>query len=71
MATATPDIRAKELDMFDAFCRRQIARIHKTLETQEKSRVQLAELRWRNQPDEMSARGRIGYKTLAELDGDE
>lgn len=71
MATAPPDTRAMQLDLFDAFCRRQLARIHKNLATQEKRRVQLQALRWREEPGEIRARGRIGYKTLAELDGDE
>ena len=71
MTTATPDRRAYELDTFDSFCRRQLARIHKTLATQEKSRIQLRALQWHDQPDEMRARGRSGYKTLSELDGDE
>lgn len=66
--TATPDRRAYELDTFDAFCRRQLARIHKNLATQEKKRIQLRSLR---DPGELAARGRIGYKTLSELDGDE
>lgn len=65
--------RADEIAQFDAFCRRQLARIHQYLRTQEKRRIQLRDLVLREQPDVWQARGHaMGQKhlSLSEMDGD-
>jgi hypothetical protein len=74
MATATPDLRAHQLDMFDAFCVRQVARIEKELASYSRKRSRELHLLHLEQPEEWQCRGHAtGHRkrTLSELDGEQ
>lgn len=73
MAVAAPDTRAMQLDLFDAFCRRQIERIQRDLAdggriARERERLH------ENQPEQFEHRGHaVGARrpSLSEIEGDE
>lgn len=70
-----PDTRAMSLDLFDAFCRRQEARIRQELSIYTTGReIRERDARHAGQPDLCETRGHaVGPRrpTLSELDGDQ
>jgi len=74
MTTAPPDTRAHQLDMFDAFCARQTARIQQFLADPPGRGARERELRHQDQPDCYEQRGHASgprRPSLSQLEGDD
>lgn len=74
MITAPPDTRALQLDMYDAFCVRQVARIKQLLAQHESGSYARRAARGDDAPDHYEARGHaVGARrpNLSEIEGDE
>lgn len=73
MTTAPLDTRERHLDMFDAFCARQTARIQQLLSEPPGRGARERELRHAEQPDCYEQRGHASgprRPSLSELEGD-
>lgn len=72
--TATPDMRAAQLDLYDAFCRRQVARIQQFLKDPPGRGAREREARHAEQPERYERRGHASgarRPSLSEIEGDE